>query len=75
MLSKAVRSLREELERDTNTYAEAPEATWEGDRGISFLEIHSVLKQIFIRVPSVCQALFKAPMPASWDLLVPYIAL
>lgn len=55
-----------------NTCREVPEARWEVDSGISFLDIHSFIKQKFIGVPSVCQALFKALLPATWELLAPY---
>ena len=60
-----------------NTYREVPEAKWEEDSGkwVSFLDIHSFIKQKFIGVPSVCQALFKALLPATWELLAPYILL
>ena len=50
-----------------NTYTEVPEAKREVDRGISFLDIHPLIKQIFIGAPSVCHAPFKALLPASWD--------
>ena len=60
-----------------NTYREVPEAKWEEDSGkwVSFLDIHSLIKQKFIGVPSVCQAPFKALLPATWELLAPYILL
>ena len=60
-----------------NTYREVPEAKWEEDSGkwVSFLDIHSFIKQKFIGVPSVCQALSKALLPATWELLAPYIFL
>lgn len=55
-----------------NTCREVPEARWEVDSGISFLDIDSFIKQKFIGVPSVCQALFKALLPATWELLAAY---
>ena len=60
-----------------NTYREVLGAKWEEDSGkwVSFLDIHSFIKQKFVGVPSVCQALFKAPLPATWELLAPYIFL
>ena len=60
-----------------NTYREVPEAKWEEDSGkwISFLNIYSFIKRKFIGVPSVCQVPFKALLPATWELLAPYILL
>lgn len=54
---------------------EAPEAKREVDRGISFLDIHSLIKQIFIGAPFGCHVPCKALVPASRELLVPCISL